>query len=139
MKRLIGIIIAIAVLLIPASVFAVSTVILDGTATITNSEPVVITLKSGDGTYDPVTHSWTVNITGGGTKQLVLTAKNNGTVAYTVNALVTPGTVKDGVTAAWSPAAKYIAAGDEYDFKLTITVTSDSPLGESNFSFQFTR
>jgi hypothetical protein len=123
----------------PASGALAATTILTGQATVTNSEPITIAFVSGDGVYDNATHSWAVTTVGGGTAHLVLRATNNSTTAYTVNAAVIPVGAPTGITSAWSPTAKYLAAGANQDFTLTVTVAADAPLAANAFTFTFTR
>jgi hypothetical protein len=139
-KLIMALLLTLAIALIPVTGVMASTTILDGTASVTNSEPISITLVSGDGSYDPVTHAWTVSTVGGGTLHLVLKATNNSTTSgYTVSAVVLPTGSPVGVTAAFSPATKYIAAGTDYDFTLTVTVAADAPLTTNGYTFSFTR
>lgn len=139
-KTIMALVLATIISLVPMAGVLASTTILDGTAAVTNNEPIVITFGSGDGTYDPVTHAWTVSTIGGGTKHLTLNASNTGSVGYTVAATVTPVDAPVGVTASWSPAtATYIAAGANKDYTLTIVIAADAPLATANFTFQFTR
>ena len=142
MKRNLLTILAMALLLaiavIPANAQAATT-ILDGTAAITNTEPVVISWVSGDGTYDAVTHSWAVTTVGGGTLHLVLKATNTSlTNGYNVAATVTPVGTPVGVTATITPT-QWITIGGNKDYTLTVIVAPDAPLATSNFTFQFTR
>ena len=136
-----ALVLATIISLVPMAGVLASTTILDGTAAVTNSEPIVMTFGSGDGTYDPVTHAWSVSTVGGGTKHLILNASNTGSVGYTVAATVTPvGAAPVGITASWSPAAPaYIAAGANRDYTLTVVIAADAPLATANFTFQFTR
>ena len=139
-KFIMAMVLALALALIPATGAIASTTILSGTATVTNSEPVSITFVSGDGSYDPVTGAWTVSSVGGGTLHLVLKAANNSpTNGYTVTAAVAAVGSPVGVTAAWSPATKYLAAGANQDFTLTVTIAPDAPLATNSFTFNFTR
>jgi hypothetical protein len=142
MKRNLILVLAMALLLavavIPANAQATTT-ILDGTAAVTNTEPVVISWVSGDGTYDEVAHSWAVTTVGGGTLHLVLKATNTSpSSAYTVAATVTPVGAPVGVTATITPS-QWIAIGGNKEFTLTVIVAADAPLTTSNFTFQFTR
>jgi hypothetical protein len=141
--RVLTILAAIAlIVLIPISgVFADTTVLLSGTAAVTNQEPITFTLVGGDGSYDPATHAWAVSTVGGGVLHLTLKATNTSlTNGYTVNALVAPvGDPVAGITATWNTASKYIAVGASYDFILTATVIAGAPLTTANFSFSFNR
>lgn len=142
-KFIMALVLALAMALIPATGVMASTTILDGTATVTVSEPIVISVVSGDGTYTaPVGSSpatWTVSKVGGGTLHLVLKATNTGAVGYQVSATVAAVGDPTGVTVAWSPATKWIAAGDNYDFTLTVTIAPDAPLTTNNYTFNFSR
>lgn len=139
-KFIMAMALALAMAIIPATGVMASTTILSGTATVTNSEPITITLVSGDGSYDAATGAWTVSKVGGGTLQLVLKATNNSTTnGYTVTANVAPVDSPVGITAAWSPAAKYLAPGADYDFTLTVTIAPDAPLATNSFTFSFER
>ena len=141
-KVLILTILAIMAMLIPtAAAFAVPAEFWTGTAAVTVSDPVTITNTGGDGTYDAVTHSWTVSIVGGGTKTLKMTATNSSTSAYTVFPIVSPAASSDGkVTATWSQSGgKYIAAGATWEYILTVTSAADAALGTYNFNLAFSK
>jgi len=141
MKRLItALAMAMIISLVPvAGVMAEGITILNGGVNLTVSEPIVITLVSGDGVYDPEAKTWTVATKSGSTVKLVLKAKNNGDIGYQVSADVTPAEGVTNVTASWSPPTKWIAAGADYDFTLTVAVAAVATPGTANFTFKFTR
>jgi hypothetical protein len=113
--------------------------IINGSAAVTVSEPVAITVVSGDGVYDPATKIWTVATKSGSTVKLVLKATNNGDTGYDVSAAVTPAAGVTNVTASWSPEKKWLAPGGNCDFTLTVKVASIATPGVANFIFKFTR
>jgi hypothetical protein len=129
----------IAILSLNSNVMAAGTVFWSGTTVVANTEPITISRVSGDGTFDDGTHAWNVSIIGGGTLHLVLKAKNNSTVPYTVTSIVNPVGTPLGVTATWNPPSKYLAAGAEQDFTLTVVVSADAPIATSNFDISFSR
>jgi len=138
MKRLItALAMAMIISLVPVSGVLASTSILSGGAAVTVSEPIVITLVSGPGEY--TNGQWTVATKSGSTVKLVLKATNNGDIGYQVSAAVAPVGTVTNVTASWSPATKWIAAGESYDFTLTVAVAAVATPGTANFTFEFTR
>jgi hypothetical protein len=132
-------ILAIITMLIPTVGVFAATEFWQGSAAVTVSDPVAISLKSGDGTYNDTDHSWAVSIIGGGTKTLVLTATNGSTSAYRVYATKTPGFEGSAVTAAWTPAYADIPGGGSQEYTLTVTSTAAAPLGMYSFNLAFSK
>lgn len=138
-------ILAIAVMLMPTTVALADTTIYQGTAKYVNEEPITISfIECSAGNYDPATNTWNVSVIGAGTVTLTLQAKNNssgtGSATYTVKSGVTPATSTDGtITAAWNTTAKNIAAGETYNFILTIRSTAATVPQPVDFGMTFTR
>jgi hypothetical protein len=141
MKRLIiaTIIALMAIVPLTGAASAAGNTFWQGTAAVTNTEPISIELVSGDGVFDATAHTWSVSSAGGGTVNLVLKAKNNSTTPYTVNAVVLPAPTTTGVSASWSPASKNIVAGGEQDFTLTVIVAPNAPIIVNNYNISFSR
>lgn len=138
-------ILAIIGMLMPTGVALADTTIYNGTAKYVNEEPIVISfVECSAGTYDAATKTWNVSVIGAGTVTLTLQAKNNssgtGSATYTVKSGVTPAASTDGtITAAWNTTAKNIAAGETYNFILTIRSTAATIPQNVDFGMTFTR
>lgn len=145
MKKLFGILAILSILAIfpVSSVFAVDTTVWSGTGEQSVVEPISVVVNTvSPGSYDFPTNKWTYQLTGAGTATLTMTVTNNSpTQAYTVTAHVTPDVPSAGtITATWSPATRYLAAGGGSQvFTLTVVTSADVPLGTYNFTMSLTR
>ena len=140
MKVLILTILAIMAILIPTVGVFAADVFWSGSAAVTVSDSVAISCTGGDGSFDAGTRIWTVDIVGGGSKILKLTANNGSTAAYTVLAMVSPSASSDGlVTATWVPASAWIAGGGSHEYILTVTSAPSAALGTYTFALQFAK
>ena len=134
---------ALLITLLPASGAIAATPIYEGSVQYTNQEPVQVTYKTcstGDSTFNTTTHTWAPTVIGAGTCTLTMTAANTGSTGYTVNVNITPGSSTDGtITAAWNTESRYLAAGTDYDFVLTVISTAATTPQVVSLTFGFSR
>ena len=136
---------AITVMLMPTTIALADTTIYQGTAKYVNEEPVTISvIEYSAGTYVLETKTWNVSVIGAGTVTLKFQAKNNssgpGSKAYLVKSGVTPTESTDKtITATWNHTQASIAAGETYDFVLTIQSTAATAPQNVDFGIVFTR